>query len=114
MVGMRILIPGGLAASLGLLGVPAAADDAVLDVPRFEGGVQVSSGSIPNCCSTHSMGSINAVQLSMKGCTTMGGYCMGSRHSAYLSFDLSWIPREATIESIRLVGSRNVPRAAGG
>ncbi|MBC04641.1 MAG: hypothetical protein CMJ34_15265, partial [Phycisphaerae bacterium] len=100
-----------LSLSIGLLPVVAVADE-VIDVPRFEGAVQVSSGSIPNCCSSHSLSSVNAIQLSMKGCTTMGGYCMGSRNNAYVTFDLSWIPEGATIESVRLIGSRNVPRSA--
>ena len=114
MIDRKVLTLWIVSMSLGLLAVPAVAGDTVIDVPRFEGGVQVSSGTIPNCCSSHSMSSINAIQLSMKGCTTMGGYCMGSRHYAYVSFDLSWIPEGVTIESIRLVGSRNVPRTAGG
>ena len=92
----------------------AHADDVVIEVSRFEGGVQVSSGSIPNCCSNHSMSSVNALQLLMKGCTTMGGYCMGSRNYAYVSFDLSSLPADAAIESVRLVGGRNSPRSAGG
>ena len=100
--------------SLGMLAVPTVANDEVIEVPRFQGAVQVSSGSIPNCCSNHSMSSVNALQLSMKGCTTMGGYCMGSRHYAFVSFDLSLIPEGATIGSVRIVGSRNVPRFAGG
>ena len=114
MIDRKRLGPLVAAICLGLLVVPVVADDVVIDVPRFEGGVQVSSGSIPNCCSTHSMGSINASQLSMKGCVTMGGYCMGSRHNAFVTFDLSWIPEGVTIESVRLIGSRNVPRSAGG
>ena len=114
MIDLKVLTLWVVSISLGLLAVPAVEGDTVIDVPRYEGGVQVSSGTIPNCCSSHSMSSINALQLSMKGCTTMGGYCMGSRNNAYVSFDMSWIPEGATIESIRLVGSRNVPRSAGG
>ncbi len=103
-----------LCLSMGVLAGLTRADNVVIEVPRFEGGVQVSSGSVPNCCSNHSMSSVNAFQLSMKGCTTMGGYCMGSRNYAYVSFDLSSIAEGATIESVRLVGGRNSPRSAGG
>ena len=100
--------------SLGLAVTPVIADDVVIEVPRFEGAVQVSSGSIPNCCSNHSMSSQNASSLSIKGCSTMGGYCMGSRNAPFLTFDLSWIPEGVTIESVRLVGSRTSPRSGWG
>lgn len=103
-----------LLASLGLLVLPAGADDVVIEIPRYEGAVQVSSGSIPNCCSNHSMTSVNASSLAMKGCTTMGGYCMGSRNAPFLTFDLSSIPEDATIQSVRLRGSRSSPRSGGG
>ncbi len=99
---------------LGLLVIPAVADDVVIEIPRYEGGVQVSSGSIPNCCSNHSMTSVNASSLAMKGCTTLGGYCMTSRNAPFLTFDLSSIPEDATIESVRLKGTRSSPRSGGG
>ena len=103
-----------LLSSLGVLVIPAVADNVVIEIPRYEAGVQVSSGSIPNCCSNHSMSSVNASSLSMKGCTTMGGYCMGSRNAPFLTFDLSSIPEDAMIESVRLKGSRSSPRSGGG
>ena len=36
------------------LRIPEVAEDVVIDVHRFEGGVQVSSDTIPNYCSSHS------------------------------------------------------------
>ena len=109
-----IHLHSALLSSLGLLVIPAVADNVVIEIPRYEAGVQVSSGSIPNCCSNHSMTSVNASSLSMKGCTTMGGYCMTSRNAPFLTFDLSSIPEDATIESVRLKGSRSSPRSGGG
>ena len=103
-----------LLSSLGLLVIPAVAGDVVIEVPRYQAGVQVSSGTIPNCCSNHSMTSVNASSLAKKGCTTLGGYCMGSRNAPFLTFDLSSIPEDATIESVRLTGSRSSPRSGGG
>ena len=100
--------------SLGLMVVPAIAEDVVVEIPRYQAAVQVSSGTIPNCCSSHSMSSQNGSSLAMKGCTTLGGYCMGSRNAPFLTFDLSWIPEGAAIESVRLRGSRNSPRSGGG
>ncbi|MAB71099.1 MAG: hypothetical protein CMJ54_01165, partial [Planctomycetaceae bacterium] len=91
-----IHLHSALLSSLGLLVIPAVADNVVIEIPRYEAGVQVSSGSIPNCCSNHSMTSVNASSLSMKGCTTMGGYCMTSRNAPFLTFDLSSIPEDAT------------------
>ena len=99
---------------LGLAATPAVAGDVVIEVPRFEGAVQVSSGTIPNCCSNHSMSSQNASSLVIKGCTTMGDYCMGSRNTPFLTFDLSWIPDGVTIGSVRLMGSRTSPRSGWG
>ena len=102
--------------SLSLSTAPALAfaGDVVIEVPRYEGAVQVSSGIIPNCCSTHSMNSQNGASLMIKGCTTMGGYCMGSRNAPFLTFDLSWIPEGVTIESVQLMGSRTSPRSGWG
>lgn len=114
MIDRKGLIPLCSWMAVGLLALPSVADDVVIEVPRFEAGVQVSSGSIPNCCSTHSMNSINDSSLAMKGCTTMGGYCMSSRNAPFLTFDLSWIPEDAVVESVRLTGSRIQPRSASG
>ncbi|MEC8320218.1 MAG: hypothetical protein VX726_04150 [Planctomycetota bacterium] len=85
-----------------------------LEILRFEGGVQTSSGSIPNCCSSHSLTAHNGEQLGMVGCTTMGGYCMTSRKAPLLTFDLSVIPEGAVVESVRLRGSRVTPRSGSG
>lgn len=90
----------------------AAADE--MEIPRQEGAVQVSSGSIPNCCSSHSVSSVDANQLSIKSCSTMGGYCMGSRNAPILTFDLTGIPENAELTSVLLRGARNSPRSGGG
>lgn len=85
-----------------------------LEILRFEGGVQTSAGSIPNCCSSHSLTAHNGESLGMVGCTTMGGYCMTSRKAPLLTFDLSAIPEGAIVESVRLRGRRSTPRTGSG
>ena len=101
-----------LAFVLFLPAIEVAAEE--LEIPRFEGGVQTSSGSIPNCCSSHSLTAHNGDSLGMVGCTTMGGYCMTSRKAPLLTFDLSAIPEGAVVESVRLRGRRNTPRSGYG
>ncbi len=98
--------------AIATFAISAAAEE--IEIPRAEAAVQISSGSIPNCCSSHSVSSTNANQLSIKSCSTMGGYCMGSRNAPILTFDLSGIPENAELTSARLRGSRSSPRSGGG
>ena len=83
-----------------------AGDTEVIEIPRISGGVAGPCGSFGCCCSASTFIGGNSSTLALRGCQTMGGYCMNERRSPVLIFDLESIPKDADIESVRLVGSR--------
>ena len=93
-------------ASVGITGFAIGGESEVIEIPRMSAVVAGPAGSFGTCCSASSYIGGNAGTLELRGCETMGGYCMSERRSPVLSFDLESIPADADIESVRLVGSR--------
>ncbi|MCH2162250.1 MAG: hypothetical protein MK085_10300 [Phycisphaerales bacterium] len=95
-------------AALGVViaGAAFAGDAEVIEIPRSGAAVAGPAGTFGTCCSASSYIAGSNSTLDLRGCETMGGYCMNERRSPVVVFDLESIPEDANIESVRLVGSR--------
>ena len=50
----------------------------------------------------------------MVACSSAGGYCMSSKRMPFYTFDLSALPEDAVVSSMRLVGTRDYPYSGNG
>ncbi|MCH2149946.1 MAG: hypothetical protein MK095_10990, partial [Phycisphaerales bacterium] len=64
------------------------------------------------CCSLNSI-SMNPTSISIKNCTYMGGYCMGSKRAAAWVFDIPELPEGTELDRVRLTGGRSGATASG-
>ena len=64
------------------------------------------------CCSLNSI-SMNPTSISIKSCSYMGGYCMGSKRSAAWVFDIPELPEGTVLDRVRLTGGRSGATASG-
>ncbi len=64
------------------------------------------------CCSLNSI-SMNQTSISIKNCTSMGGYCMGSKRAAAWVFDIPELPEGTALDRVRLTGGRRGATASG-
>ena len=64
------------------------------------------------CCSLNSI-SMNPTSISIKNCTYMGGYCMGSKRAAAWVFDIPELPEGTVLDRVKLTGGRSGAVASG-
>ena len=76
-----------------------------IDVLPVESGKLIATDGW-YCCTLNSI-TMNPPSISIKSCTYMGGYCMGSKNTAAWVFDIPELPEGTVLDSVKLTGGRS-------
>ena len=94
----------------------AFAGDTVIEITATAGATYRASGGMAGseCCGLSNIDEIGASSNYMVACDSAGGYCLSSKRMPFYTFDLSALPEDAVVSSLRLVGTRDYPYSGNG
>ena len=94
----------------------AVAGDTVIEITATAGATYRASGGMAGseCCGLSNIDEIGASSNHMVACDSAGGYCLSAKRMPFYAFDLSALPEDAVVTSLRLVGTRDHPYSGNG